>query len=48
MVFLASDTTLLLNCQCGFSAFFQVGSVAWGLVKVGAIRDLIFAGEVLL
>jgi len=25
-----------------------VGSVAWGLVKVGAIRDLIFAGEVLL
>jgi hypothetical protein len=25
-----------------------VGSVAWGLVIVGAIRDLIFAGEVLL
>lgn len=47
MVFLASDTTLLLNCQRGFNAFFQVVSVAWGLAKVGIIRDLIFAGEVL-
>jgi len=48
MAFLVINTTLLLNSQRGFNAFFQVVSVAWGLVKVGIIRDLIFAGEVLL